>query len=1357
VKPDTQPPLEASPPPPVQPGAGKGPAEPARSHLHGRLSLQERLTLLVVISLLPLSALAIWFAVGEMRAATRLTQSQLKFAASLIAAQQDLIVESAEHLLGAISAMPVMRSAQRKGCERYFEQLHGRYPMYANIGLADLQGKVVCHANASSGDFSVADRPYFNQAVAERRFVMGATVFGKSTARWVIPFAQPVFDGARVSGAVFATLDLAVAGAALAGAELPTGARVAVADRRGAVLMEHPPDPEGPGQRRVLVPAILAAAQQMTPGSGEWDDRSGERRIYAFVPSHLLGGEGFLAWVSMDRAQVTDAALASLRFELLAMAMALVASGLAAWWIGGRVIVKPAQQIVSTVRQLEQGRLAARVPLQAGSRRGEFARIASAFNLMAESLQLRQLDLEAELGRSRSAYAILDLVLNSMDEALVAVTRAGQILMFNEAAASLFPLDGPALLPQQWAQHLGFYRADGVTPYLTDDLPMVRSAQGESGRHEQLVVRNARVPGGRLLQCSWQPIHGEAGIRGGLVVFTDVTELQRLQAEQAAQFDELRETQRKLVETQRIGRVGNWEMDLRSERLWWSDEVYVLFGLTRDQFDLSLGGFLQRVHSDDRDRLAQVREAALNSGDVVNVEFRVVKPDGTIGWLQEIAEVRRNERNEPIWFGGVVQDITERKQAEADLELLRKAVARVNDIVLITEADPIDAPGPRIVFVNEAFERLTGYTAQEAIGNTPQMLQGPKTDRAALARIRAALLQGQPVREELINYAKDGREFWLDLDIIPMADEKGGFSHLIAVERDITSRKQAERALMDSERELHGYTEMLQRATEAAQAITAHASVEGALREVAAEARRVIGAHQAMVSLTPGQDRSQWLSSLSLSEKYDAGNGYQGQLDASGLTALELEPGQTLRLTQAELEAHPRWRGLGQRPDTHPPLRGLLAVPLVGGDGENIGSLKLSDKNEGDFTQRDQYVALQLAQLASVAIENGRLFAQIRDLNASLEARIADRTAQLARQSQLYRTLAEQAPEVVWHTDAQGRATFLNRAYYDLVGGGGDDGLGNGWLKRVHPDDVEGVRRKWLQSRETFEPYMGIRRILAKDGSYHTMSYKAAPVLDENGQVAFWVGIDADITELKAIEAALRSSNRDLEAFSYSISHELRAPIGAIGGFSHALALKLEGHPEPRVVHYLARIEAGVLKMEQFIEALLSLAKLVRAPLRYETVDLSAIAREILEGLQVQQSERQASVRVQDNLVVQGDARLLRLVMENLLGNAWKFTSRQDAALIEVGKLEDGTAFFVRDNGVGFDMAYAGRLFGAFQRLHTEAEFPGTGIGLATVARIMERHQGMVWGESQPGEGACFFFTVSESAPPPWLAGASPV
>jgi PAS domain S-box-containing protein len=413
----------------------------------------------------------------------------------------------------------------------------------------------------------------------------------------------------------------------------------------------------------------------------------------------------------------------------------------------------------------------------------------------------------------------------------------------------------------------------------------------------------------------------------------------------------------------------------------------------------------------------------------------------------------------------------------------------------------------------------------------------------------------------------------------------------------------------------------------------------------------------------------------------------------------------------------------------------------------------LSGRDEGELTERDRYVAMQLAQLASIAIDNAALFTQVRDLNAGLEARITERTAELARQEQLYRTLAEQAPQVVWNTDAAGAATYVNRAWYELVGGKPGEWLGRAWLARLHPDDLEDVRANWALSRRSLQPYNGTRRFMAKDGSYHTMSYKAAPVLDDNGQVASWVGIDADITGLKAIEGALRSSNQELEAFSYSVSHDLRAPLGAIGGFGRALALKLEGHPDERVRHYLERIHLGVEKMEQLIESLLSLAKVARAPLSYGEVDLGDMSRQFLEDLRVQYPQRAVSIQVQDGLLAQGDERLLRLVMENLLGNAWKFTSRVSAAVIEVGKLESGNEFFVRDNGVGFDMAYAGKLFGAFQRLHTQDEFPGTGIGLATVRRVIARHQGRVWAESRPGEGTTFFFTLSRTAPPAWLVG----
>jgi light-regulated signal transduction histidine kinase (bacteriophytochrome) len=242
------------------------------------------------------------------------------------------------------------------------------------------------------------------------------------------------------------------------------------------------------------------------------------------------------------------------------------------------------------------------------------------------------------------------------------------------------------------------------------------------------------------------------------------------------------------------------------------------------------------------------------------------------------------------------------------------------------------------------------------------------------------------------------------------------------------------------------------------------------------------------------------------------------------------------------------------------------------------------------------------------------------------------------------------------------------------------------------------------------------------------------------------VGIDSDITELKAIEQALISSNEELQAFSYSVSHDLRAPLGAIGGFSRALEHKLGADADERALHFLARIQAGVVKMELLIEALLSLAKVARAQLNWQTVDLSELARDSLEGLQMQDAQRQVEVRVQEGLVASGDAALLRVVLQNLLANAWKFTSQRERARIEVGGTGDGV-FFVRDNGAGFDMAYASKLFSAFQRLHTEQEFPGTGIGLATVRRIIARHQGRVWAESQLDHGTTFFFSLSGKPP----------
>jgi PAS domain S-box-containing protein len=231
----------------------------------------------------------------------------------------------------------------------------------------------------------------------------------------------------------------------------------------------------------------------------------------------------------------------------------------------------------------------------------------------------------------------------------------------------------------------------------------------------------------------------------------------------------------------------------------------------------------------------------------------------------------------------------------------------------------------------------------------------------------------------------------------------------------------------------------------------------------------------------------------------------------------------------------------------------------------------------------------------------------------------------------------------------------------------------------------------------------------------------------------------------------LEESNEDLRDFAYSLAHDLRAPLASIDGFSAQLETRLQGTLDDKSRHYLARVRAGVKLMADLTDALLALADLSNAQLLHQNVNLSAVASGILERLQENEPQRDVSFEVAETRNGQGDVRLITDVLENLLGNAWKFTSRRAGARIEFGGtpwLEGTYRYHVRDNGAGFDPAYAYKLFGPFQRLHTTSEFEGTGIGLAMVRKIVSRHGGRVWAESAPGEGAVFFFTLNEAVAP---------
>jgi signal transduction histidine kinase len=321
------------------------------------------------------------------------------------------------------------------------------------------------------------------------------------------------------------------------------------------------------------------------------------------------------------------------------------------------------------------------------------------------------------------------------------------------------------------------------------------------------------------------------------------------------------------------------------------------------------------------------------------------------------------------------------------------------------------------------------------------------------------------------------------------------------------------------------------------------------------------------------------------------------------------------------------------------------------------------------------------------------------------------------------------------------------------------------FLKRVHPLDRFGVIRKVTRSiRLRLDPELEFRFEVPGRGSGWILC-RGRLYCDEDGQPSRLVGVGIDITNNKVAQLEivrlnsqlekritertlqLEATTRELETFCYSVSHDLRAPLRSIRGFNEVLLERYASSLDARGQEFLRRACQASCSMDELIGGLLKLSRVGRAELLPRTVELSALATGVAAELSAADPSRNASFLIAPGLKATGDERLLKVLLENLLRNAWKFTSKTPHAHIEVGFApRPEPAFFVRDNGAGFDASYAGRLFGLFQRLHSNTDFPGTGVGLATVQRIINRHGGRVWATGAVDQGATFFFSLPNHA-----------
>jgi PAS domain S-box-containing protein len=877
------------------------------------------------------------------------------------------------------------------------------------------------------------------------------------------------------------------------------------------------------------------------------------------------------------------------------------------------------------------------------------------------------------------------------------------------------------------------------------------------------------------------------------------TENAGLRADNALHRDDaaaLRVATERLRLAAEAGIIGIWDWDVEKDELAWDPSMYRLYGVPEGAFGGAYQAWIRAVHPDDKERVDAEIQAALRGEREYGPEFRVVWPDGSIHHVQAASRTLRDASGRPQRMVGINYDLTERKRAEEAQRRLNRelrALGRANEALLrATDERSLLEQVCRIVCEEAGYQvAWVGYAEHDEArtvrpvgwaGIEEAVLIGVRSSWADNARGRGpmgtairtgriaymprieAVLPGAPWQTESLRMGlcsavglplrdREGATFGalgiFSSDPAPFTpDEQRLLEELAGDLAFGITVLRAREELARAERERLEHLRFLECMDRVNRAIVRGGDLRQMASDVLEVVRSVLGCDRAFLVHPCDPQAPAWRVRMERHRPEWPGAPIDADLPMDRIVSekmrMLLAAGGPLRFDEAHVTAvgmRERWgvrsyMSMALRPRQGPPWE--LGVHQCSG--------------QRTWTAEEERILQEVGRRLEDALATQLVYEELRESEAKLAK--AERIVHVG----------------YWDRDLVANRIQLSDEAYRIFGIDPerpvtDLGKWNTWWQGLlHPEDRARVQEVFARALDGRGGYDVEYRIVRPGGEVRHIHSQADVTRDEAGRALRFLGTMQDVTDRKRAEheirelnqglearvaertAELAAANRELEAFAYSVSHDLRAPLRAIDGFRGLLQSRIAPHLDEPAARYLQNISEAANRMGRLVDDLLAFSRMGRLELARHRVELDTVVKEVVQELGDQAAGREVEWRIGPLPVVYGDPAMLRLVLVNLLSNALKFTRTRPQARIEVAASRGAgaTVISVRDNGVGFDMAHAEKLFGVFQRLHRAEEFEGTGIGLASVRRIVLRHGGEAWAEGRPGEGATFHFSLPD-------------